>query len=198
MMRAHRSAPVAGGTLQLKSSTAIEIPLTGRPRPPAILCPMRHAAKFLAAGAFALAVATVPGRPIETVYAQAPQQPAAPAPADQAAQQPTFRVSVDLVTTDLIVRDARDQFVADLKPEEIQVYEDGILQDVASLVVTQGGRVFNVMSPPPPPVPEGIILPQRRPTSDVSGRIFLLFIDDLHLDFRSTPRTRELIQKMLR
>jgi VWFA-related protein len=28
--------------------------------------------------------------------------------------------------------------------------------------------------------------------------VFLIFIDDLHLDFRSTPRTRELIKKMLK
>src|SRR5262245_57384825 len=29
-------------------------------------------------------------------------------------------------------------------------------------------------------------------------RAFLLFIDDLHLDFRQTPRTRALVQRMLR
>jgi VWFA-related protein len=58
--------------------------------------------------------------------------------------------------------------------------------------------VFNVQAPPPPPTQEGIILPPSRPTNDAAGRVFLLFIDDLHLDFRSTPRTRELIKKMLR
>ena len=53
-------------------------------------------------------------------------------------------------------------------------------------------------APPPAPVQEGIILPQRRPTNDAAGRIFLIFIDDFHLQFRETPRTRLLIQKMLR
>ena len=112
-------------------------------------------------------------------------------------QQPTFRVSVDLVTTDVIVRDQRDQFVADLKPDEFEVFEDGVKQDIVSLVLTHGGRVFNVQAPPPAAAPEGIILPPARPTNDAAGRVFLIFIDDLHLDFRMTPRTRDLMQRML-
>ena len=34
-----------------------------------------------------------------------------------------------------------------------------------------------------------------RPT-DVAGRIFLLFVDDLHLDFRNTGRIRDLFKKI--
>lgn len=30
------------------------------------------------------------------------------------------------------------------------------------------------------------------------GRLFLVFVDDLHLDFRSTPRVRELLKKTMR
>ena len=147
---------------------------------------MRNAAKYLAAGAFALAMTTG--------AASAPQS----APA-QGAQQPTFRVAVDLVTTDVIVRDSRtDQFVSDLKVDEFEVYEDGVRQEIMSLVLTHGGRVFNVQAPPPAPAQEGIILPPARPTNDAAGRVFLIFIDDLHLDFRLTPRTRDLMQKMLR
>jgi len=123
---------------------------------------------------------------------------AAPAAPQGAAQQPTFRVAVDLVTTDVIVRDQRDQFVSDIKPEEFEVLEDGVKQNIVSLVLTHGGRVFNVQAPPPAAAPEGIILPAARPTNDAAGRVFLIFIDDLHLDFRLTPRTRDLMQKMLR
>ena len=113
--------------------------------------------------------------------------------------QATFRVSVDLVTTDVIVRDQKsDQFIADLKAGELEVFEDGVKQDIASISMIHGGRAYNVMSPPPPPVQEGVILPRNRPTNDAAGRIFVIFIDDLHLDFQQTPRTRDLITKMLR
>jgi VWFA-related protein len=164
---------------------------------------MRNTAKLLSAGAFALLLAAGPSR---TVQAQAPAPaPAAPgaagAPATAPAQgpTPTFRVSVDLVTTDAIVRDSKtDQFIADLKAGEFEVYEDGVKQDLASLVLIHGGRAYNVQSPPPAPLQEGIILPRNKPTNDAAGRIFLLFVDDLHLDFRSTPRTREIFKKMLR
>ncbi len=160
---------------------------------------MRNVAKFLIVGVFAVvATAWNPAQtPVATAQAQAPAQGAPPARAG--GDQPTFRVSVDLVTTDVIVRDQRnDQFVADLKPEEFEIYEDGVKQQLVSLVLTHGGRVYNQLTPPPAPVQEGIILPTNRPTNDAAGRVFLIFIDDLHLDFRSTPRTRELIKKMLK
>jgi VWFA-related protein len=148
---------------------------------------MSNTAKWLIPVSFALLAVSVP-----TARIQAQQPPAQPT-------QPTFRVTVDLVTTDVIVRDQRnDQFIADLKAGEFEVYEDGVKQDVASISMIHGGRAYNVMSPPPPPVQEGIILPRNRPTNDAAGRIFVLFIDDLHLDFRSTPRTRELVNKMLK
>jgi len=156
---------------------------------------MRSTANFLTAGALAL-FATA------TLLAQAPAQQTPAAPPATATQgqtgQPTFRVAVDLVTTDVIVRDNRDQFVADLKPGEFEVYEDGVKQEIVSLVLTHGGRVFNVQAPPPPPAQEGIILPPSRPANDAAGRVFLIFIDDLHLDFQQTPRTRDLLKRMLR
>ena len=86
--------------------------------------------------------------------------------------------------------------MADLKKEEFEVFEDDVKQEVASLVLTHGGRVYNQVVPPPPPAPEGIILPPQRPTSDAAGRIFLIFVDDLHLDFRNTGRIRELFKKI--
>jgi VWFA-related protein len=112
-------------------------------------------------------------------------------------QPPTFHVDVNLVQTDLIARNQRDQFVADLKPNEFEVYEDGVEQDVASLTLTHGGRVHDLIAPPPL-AREGVILPSARPTTDASGRIFVIVLDDLHIDFGTTARVRTLIGRMLR
>jgi VWFA-related protein len=135
------------------------------------------------------------------LLAQAPGTPGqalqgTPAKTDPTGQKPTFRVTVDLVTNDVIARDSRGQFVADLSKDDFEVYEDGVLQDVASLVLVHGGRVSNLALPPPAAPPEGIILPPVRPTNDASGRIFILFIDDLHLDFKNTARVRDLLKKI--
>ncbi|MGH9346341.1 MAG: VWA domain-containing protein [Vicinamibacterales bacterium] len=164
---------------------------------------MRHIATLCSAGAVVLLLAagTLRAGPGPDALQGTAQRPPAPRPADPAAkpalpEQPTFRVAVDLVTTDVIVRDGKGQFVADLKAGDFEVFEDGVKQDIASLVLIHGGRAFNMQQPPPPPVQEGIILPAQRPTSDAAGRIFLIFVDDLHLDFRNTGRIRQLFTKI--
>jgi VWFA-related protein len=125
------------------------------------------------------------------------QTPVPPSSAAGAAQEkPTFTVQVDLVTSDIIVRDEKGNFIPDLKKDEFEVYEDGVKQDITSMTVVTGGRVTNVLAPPPPPPPEGIILPPSRPKTDVSGRIFLFFVDDLHLQFHNTGRVRDLFKRI--
>ena len=128
--------------------------------------------------------------------AQTKTQPPAPAPNAAQPERPTFKVQVDLVTNDVIVRDDKGNFIPDLKRDEFEIYEDGVKQDISSMTVVTGGRVTNVLAAPPPPPPEGIILPVTRPRNDVSGRIFLFFVDDLHLQFHNTGRVRDLFKRI--
>jgi VWFA-related protein len=125
--------------------------------------------------------------------AQATKPQPTPAPSDP---NQVIRTGVELITTDVIVRDPRGQFIADLKKDEFEIFEDGVRQQLVSFTLTHGGRVFNVAAPPPAPPQEGIILPPPRPTNDAAGRIFLIFVDDLHLDFRNTGRIKELFKKI--
>ncbi len=118
------------------------------------------------------------------------------APSAQAPQQPTIRRSIELVRSDVIVRDREGRFIPDLKKEEFVISEDGVLQEIATMVLSNGGRIYNIAAPPPMAAPEGIILPQTRPATDASGRIFIIFIDDQHLDFRNTGRIRDLLKKV--
>src|ERR1051326_2965930 len=91
-------------------------------------------------------------------------------------QRPVIRGRADLVTTDVRVQDERGQFVADLRKDDFEVYEDGVKQDVSMFVLTHGGRVFNE-TPPPSAATEGLLLPVARPPGDRSGRVFLIFVD---------------------
>jgi VWFA-related protein len=112
-------------------------------------------------------------------------------------EQPTFQVRVDLVQTDVIARNERGQFVADLRPREFVVYEDGVTQDVAWLTLSHGGRVRDLLTPSAP-AREGVIVPPNQPAGGASGRIFVIVLDDLHLDFGSTGRVRDLVKRILR
>jgi VWFA-related protein len=123
----------------------------------------------------------------------AAQQPQAPATQPS---QPTFKMAIDYVTTDVIARNNRDQFVADLTKADFEIYEDGVKQDITSLTLVHGGRVHNLATPPAPAAADGIILPPSRPRNDTAGRIFLIIVDDLHLDFRNTGRIRDLFKRI--
>jgi VWFA-related protein len=107
-----------------------------------------------------------------------------------------IRRTVDLVTSDVIVRDDQGQFVSSLAKNDFDVYEDGVQQNLVTFVLTHGGRVINDVGAPPPPLQAGILLPPPRPTNDASGRIFMIFVDDLHMDFNNTGRIRDLFKKV--
>ena len=148
------------------------------------------AAALVAAGG-ALSAQAPTANPAATQPAAQQQQQA------QQPQQPTvIRRAFDLFTTDVIVRDSNGQFIADLKKDDFDVYEDGVKQDVQSFILTHGGRVYNVAAPPAAPAMEGIILPPSRPTNDAAGRILMLFVDDLHLDFKNTGRIKDLFKRI--
>lgn len=116
----------------------------------------------------------------------------------QTRQTPVFRATTDYVSTDVIVRDKTGKFVPDLRLDEFQVFEDGVPQKVTNFVLTVGGRVLTELGPTTsaPAVSEGLILPPSRPPADTSGRIFIIFIDDLHLQALDTPRVRQVLQQI--
>src|SRR5262245_11045780 len=121
----------------------------------------------------------------------------APAPAPKANPQgPNFRVQIDAVTMDVVVKDSQGRFVPDLKKDEFEIFEDGVKQEIASMTMSHGGRVTNVLEAPPAAPPEGIILPPTRKVVDTSGRVFLFFVDDLHMQFQNSGRVRELFKKI--
>jgi VWFA-related protein len=134
--------------------------------------------------------------------AQAPARtppPATQTPEGVVAPQgrPTFRVVVDLVRTDVVPRDDKGNFVPDLSRDDFEVFEDGVKQDLTSMTMSYGGRVKNLLAPPAATLSsEGIILPPARPVNDISGRIFVFFIDDLHIQFHNTGRVRDLFKRV--
>src|SRR5262245_20809234 len=167
--------PMTGPTRSIRTATN----RTAREPATLIIDPMqpKPSGRLLRVAALVMTASVVAGAQAQNQKPPAkPDQKPAPSPQSQ---QPVaqFKSGVDVVTTDVIVRDGQGQFVADLKKDEFEVYEDGVKQEVVSFTLTHGGRVFNVAAPPPAPAQEGIILPPQRPTNDAAGRIFLIFVD---------------------
>ena len=111
-------------------------------------------------------------------------------------QDQPIRVGVELITTDVVVRDRNGRFVPDLSKDDFELMEDGRPQKIVSFVLSLGGRIFNATAPPLAPTPEGVVLPAPRPRSDEAGRVFVVFIDDFHLDPDGTHRIRDLLRKV--
>jgi VWFA-related protein len=118
-------------------------------------------------------------------------------PAPQTRQQGTrFTTSIDFVSKDVTPRDAKTkQFLPDLKREDFTLLEDGVEQKIESFALSHGGRLLSDITPAAVAPPAGIILPAVRPPADTSGRIILIFIDDLHIEFKLTSRMRQLMKR---
>jgi VWFA-related protein len=66
--------------------------------------------------------------------------PAAPAQDGTTDPKPaTFRAETALVVLDLVVRDKKGQPVRDLRPDEVQVYEDGVRRDIGAFRLVETG-----------------------------------------------------------
>jgi VWFA-related protein len=108
-------------------------------------------------------------------------------------QTPVFRSTTDLITTEVRITDKDGKFVPDLRMEEFQVFEDGVPQKISAFVRAIGGRIINDVAPSAGPVGEGLILPRQAAPRDQSGRIFIIFIDDMHLQALDSPQVRSLL-----
>jgi VWFA-related protein len=114
-------------------------------------------------------------------------------------QGTVFRATTNYVSTDVIVRDSEGKFVPDLTSAEFKVYEDGVAQTMQRFVRSIGGRSFTEVAEvasTPRMVTEGLILPKSRPKADASGRIFIIFIDDKHLQVSDTPRVKQALMQI--
>jgi VWFA-related protein len=140
-----------------------------------------------------MAIATV----VVTGQSQTQNPPATPqGQPGTTSQQPVFRGGNNYHSVDLRVYDSKHVFVPDLKPSDFEVLEDGVPQKVTNFIPIIGGRVMTAVASETRKAPPGMILPASKPRSDSSGRIFIIFIDDLHLLGEDTPQVRHVLEQI--
>ena len=110
----------------------------------------------------------------------------------------TFRSGVTLMTTIVIPRDRQGVFVADLTAQDFLVLEDDEPRQVVSLVRVLGGRAGSQLAPSRG-LPGGVVLPPPRAgggVGDVVGRLFVVLVDDLHIEASLTVRIRTVFEQL--
>jgi VWFA-related protein len=145
----------------------------------------------------AIAATTIVSGQSQTGSTQKPPAQQKPATPQNPGQETVFRTTTNFVSTNVLARDDKGQFVPDLRQDEFQVYEDGVLQKVSYFNTFVGGRALGAPTVSiAAPTSEGLILPRQVPPPDASGRIFIIFIDDLHLLPNQTPKTRAILEQI--
>jgi VWFA-related protein len=115
------------------------------------------------------------------VLAAAPvraQEPLAPK-----TDTPVFRSGAAVVLLDLVVRDKRGRNVPDLKPEEVEVYEEGTRCEIRDFRLVQGE------GSPAELVPGETAAPTQQPDTARQANLVVLIFDQL------SPTARELSQR---
>lgn len=119
------------------------------------------------------AAGTPAGQPAPAPDPQAPADPNAPPP------QPTFRTDINFVRVDAIVTDKQGRPVADLKPEDFEVLEDGQPQSIETF------KLIRVDGNPPPgesaPREINSIYAEESEARRDDVRLFVIFFDDYHV-----------------
>ena len=127
-----------------------------------------------------------------------PAQPAAPPPADPAADQaqtPIFRADINFVRVDVIVNDRQGNLVHDLKQEDFEVTEDGKPQTIQTFKLINVSEDAGVGSDPPREIRNAIDEQMEAARDDV--RLFAIFLDDYHVRLENSMRAREHIARFV-
>jgi len=131
-----------------------------------------------------------------TVMLSAQQRPPATTTKPQTPQTPKFRSATDVVSTDVHVNDATGRFIPDLTIKDFEVREDGVLQTISNFVRMVGGRAMTEIVRAEEPVREGLVLPRVSKAPVTTGRIFIIFIDDLHLQPLDSSKAKQVLKQI--
>ena len=120
------------------------------------------------------------------------QAPAAQPPAGP--QSPTFKVQVDYVEVDVLVTDARGNYVRDLKKEDFQVFEDGKAQAVTNFALVD----IPIERAERPLFAKQAVEPDVRTNErPFDGRIYVMVLDQAHTIPQNTNLVRRAARKFI-
>lgn len=120
-------------------------------------------------------------------------------PVTQPQEDEVVRITTKLVQVDAVITDKNGKLVTDLRPEELEIFEDGRPQKI-----TNFSFFLAETAPPLPPVARSngadrnaVPVPPVRLRPDQVRRTIALVVDDLGLSFESTYYVRRALKKFV-
>src|SRR5437763_7000007 len=138
---------------------------------------------------------------VSSVFAQQTSPP--PPPAPQQTPKPedvdVVRITTNLVQVDAVVTDSKGKLVTDLKPEEIEIFEDGRKQKIThfSLSLEPASATAEPEAKSKPAVTNAPPLSLSRLKPEDVRRTIAIVVDDLGLSFESTYYVRRALKKFV-
>ena len=108
------------------------------------------------------------------------------------------KISSALIQVDVTVTDKNGKIVTDLKPEEIEIYENGEKQTISNFSFISSSSATN--QPPTKPNPKdklAIPIPPTQIKPEQVKRTIALVVDDLTLSFESTYYVQRALKKFI-
>ncbi|HKX84278.1 MAG TPA: VWA domain-containing protein [Pyrinomonadaceae bacterium] len=124
-------------------------------------------------------------------FAQRPTPTSTPA----AEENDVVKISTNLVQIDVTVTDRKGKAISDLRPEEIEIYQNGVKQPISHFSFVSDVRE-RVETKQPPDKP-GVVLPPPPVRPENVRRTIALVVDDLTLSFESTYFVRQALKKFV-
>ncbi len=106
------------------------------------------------------------------------------------------KISTNLIRIDVTVTDSKGKPIADIRPDEIEVFENGQKQKITSLTfvsAAQRAQVPKIDASTKNP----LVIPPLQLRTDQIRRTFALVVDDLSLSFESAYQTRRALKRFV-
>lgn len=123
--------------------------------------------------------------------AQIAKPTATPPPPDD----DVVKITTSLIQIDVTVTDRSGKIIRDLKPEEIEIYENGKKQDISNFSFISNTREITEGQAAPKPTGQPLPVTPLKPEN--VRRTIALVVDDLSLSFESTYYVRRALKKFV-
>lgn len=127
------------------------------------------------------------------------QQPAVSPSPTPPHDEDVVRITTNLVQVDAVITDKNGKLVTDLKPEEVQIFEDQRPQKITnfSFIIADSAPASTYQKPAAPPDKNAPPVPPTTLRPDQIRRTIALVVDDLGLSFESTYFVRRALKKFV-
>lgn len=118
-----------------------------------------------------------------------------PSPTPPADDEDVVKISTTLIQIDVTVTDKKGNIIKDLKPEEIEIYENGVKQNISNFSFINGVR--ETVEATDKNQPQKVELPPTTIRPESVRRTISLVVDDLTLSFESTYFVKSALKKFV-